>query len=77
MEKERREEERKKKEKGRIEEEENPGLELLFGNFLCDVLNSCFELLYGNYVYGLCMEISLCLSCVGKILLEVLLVGMR
>ena len=39
MVKERREEEKKKKEKGRIEEEENPSLELMFGNFLCDVWN--------------------------------------
>ena len=67
-EKERREEE-KKKEKGRREEEENPGLEfsyVMFGTFVRKL-----------YVYGLCMEISLCLSCVGKILLEVLLVGIR
>ena len=69
MEKERKEEEKKKKEKGRREEEENPGLEIIcvwimFGNFLCDVWNFC-------------VEISLCLSCVRKILLEVLSVGIR
>ena len=51
--------------------------EYLFGDFLCDVWNSCLEFMLGISLFVWNYHKSLCLSCVGKILLEVLLVGIR
>ena len=43
--------------------------------------NISIELWFGTLIFvsmePICMEIPLCLSCVGKILLEMLLVGRR
>ena len=59
-------EKRRRREEKKRKIRRNPSMEYMFRTFVWKL-----------YVYGLCMKISLCLSCVGKILLEVLLVGIR
>ena len=48
----------------------------MFGTFVWNLILVSLEIDIG-IVWNSCMEIPLCLSCVGKILLEVLLVAIR